>query len=229
MSKIKISGLITTYNEERLIESCINYHAPFLDEIVILDGNSTDKTLDIIERLSQDYPPFFFIVSTSDEPSAAKRRNKMQEIASHDWVLHVDVDELFDKIFLGTMKNFVRKNPDIYIYRLCRFNLPFGNNWPDRQLRLVNRKYVHWIRDIHEIPAEIGKGLPFDMTNEKAAKDIKDVCILHRVTDRDEAHRVETLRRWRTQISHSEDFSDKDKVYEIRHIDKEIQRARLIL
>ena len=41
---MKISATIITLNEERNIERCIQSLLPIVDEIIVLDSNSTDKT-----------------------------------------------------------------------------------------------------------------------------------------------------------------------------------------
>ncbi|MBM3713969.1 MAG: glycosyltransferase, partial [Actinobacteria bacterium] len=42
-----ISVAIATYNEEKNLKRCLESIAFWVDEIVIVDGSSTDKTVDI--------------------------------------------------------------------------------------------------------------------------------------------------------------------------------------
>ena len=47
-----ISCGILTFNEERCIERCINSIYNKFDEIIILDSQSSDKTIDIVKKNS---------------------------------------------------------------------------------------------------------------------------------------------------------------------------------
>src|ERR1043165_9790575 len=57
----RVTSAMPAYNEEKFIEACIasvqaqDYPAELI-EIVVADGRSTDKTRDILERLSTDDP-----------------------------------------------------------------------------------------------------------------------------------------------------------------------------
>ena len=44
---VKISVVIITHNEERLIAKCIDSVRPVADEILVVDSYSTDRTRDI--------------------------------------------------------------------------------------------------------------------------------------------------------------------------------------
>ena len=47
MLMIKLSGVVITYNEERNIEKCLRSLQPVVDEIVVVDSFSTDRTKSI--------------------------------------------------------------------------------------------------------------------------------------------------------------------------------------
>lgn len=47
---IKISFVIMTFNEERVIQRCINSIINIADEIIVIDTGSTDSTVDIIQK-----------------------------------------------------------------------------------------------------------------------------------------------------------------------------------
>ena len=46
----KISACIISFNEEKKIEDCLKSLAGVVDEIVIIDSNSTDSTVSIAEK-----------------------------------------------------------------------------------------------------------------------------------------------------------------------------------
>ena len=49
---IQLSGVIITYNEERNIERCIKSLIDIVDEIIIVDSLSTDKTKKICSKFN---------------------------------------------------------------------------------------------------------------------------------------------------------------------------------
>ena len=54
MTKLPISVIILTYNEEKNIDACIKSVRGWVDEIIIVDSFSTDKTLEIARRQVED-------------------------------------------------------------------------------------------------------------------------------------------------------------------------------
>ena len=51
---MKISACILTKNEEENIERCLQNIAPYMDEIVIVDGFSEDRTVEIAQKYNTD-------------------------------------------------------------------------------------------------------------------------------------------------------------------------------
>lgn len=47
----KLSGVVVSYNEEKYIETCIQSMKKVVDEIIVVDSFSTDKTVEIAKRL----------------------------------------------------------------------------------------------------------------------------------------------------------------------------------
>ncbi len=85
MNLSAISVLITTYNEEKNIERCLEPLRGF-GEILLVDSHSTDRTVEIAARHG---------VRTVSRPyeSAAKQKNWALQQMTHDWVLILDADE----------------------------------------------------------------------------------------------------------------------------------------
>ena len=50
--KKKISVAIATFNEEKMIADCLESIKDWVDEIVIVDGSSKDKTREIAKQYS---------------------------------------------------------------------------------------------------------------------------------------------------------------------------------
>ena len=104
---MRISVVLITLNEEvnlpRTLESVKPLVRDGLDEIIVVDSGSTDRTLEI----AQSYGARVFI-----EPwkGFAAQKNSAMEKASGDWVLQLDADEslepkLVEEIKVATGQN----------------------------------------------------------------------------------------------------------------------------
>lgn len=97
---MKISFITTVYNEEStardLLQSLI-YQSKLPDEIIIVDGGSTDATASVISRLRQDFggqANFKFILKKGNR---AVGRNEAIKRASHDIIICSDAGCILDK------------------------------------------------------------------------------------------------------------------------------------
>jgi glycosyltransferase involved in cell wall biosynthesis len=91
---VTVAAAIMTHNEARCIERCILNLLSAVDEIIVIDSDSTDGTLDILAR----YPQVKVLhgIALNDD-FAGKRNTGLSHITS-DWVLWVDADEwLFEE------------------------------------------------------------------------------------------------------------------------------------
>ncbi len=82
---MKISATIITKNEEANISRCLAA-LDFVDEIVVVDAESTDRTVEIARR----YTPRVWI---NPWPGHIQQKNLAIERASGDWILALDADE----------------------------------------------------------------------------------------------------------------------------------------
>jgi glycosyltransferase involved in cell wall biosynthesis len=143
----KISACIISFNEEKKIEGCLKSLAAVVDEIIIVDSLSTDRTLEIAERYTDKIYHQKFL-------GHIEQKNLAVEKASHDWVLSLDCDELLSEQLqdsIRQIKNSLDENsPDeadayemprktFYVYRWL------NHCWyPDLKIRLFNRINSHW-------------------------------------------------------------------------------------
>jgi glycosyltransferase involved in cell wall biosynthesis len=108
---MKISVIIPTYNEEGVLEDCVESlgaqtHPDF--EIIVVDDGSKDGTLRILENLEKTLPNFKFVKLYHGGPGAA--RNLGVKNAKGDVLVFVDADMTFDKFFLETLVEPIGKN-----------------------------------------------------------------------------------------------------------------------
>lgn len=83
----KLSVVLATHNEEKHIDACLSSVKDIADEIIVVDGSSTDKTRDIAKKLGakvikRDNPPIFHI-----------NKQLALEKAKNEWILQMDADE----------------------------------------------------------------------------------------------------------------------------------------
>ncbi|MFV1917629.1 MAG: glycosyltransferase, partial [Patescibacteria group bacterium] len=83
--KIDISGIIITKNEEKRIDEC-SKSLSFVDEIIVVDNGSTDKTVDIVKRYGAK-------IVEQTAGNFSQLRNKGAKKAKGKWLLYVDADE----------------------------------------------------------------------------------------------------------------------------------------
>src|SRR5438105_8172357 len=88
MRKNTISAVIMTYNDEKRIKDCLESIKDVVDEIVIIDNSSTDKTLEIAKKFTK------YIYKQENDPlNIDFQKNKAFKKATSDWILSLDADE----------------------------------------------------------------------------------------------------------------------------------------
>lgn len=156
----KISIIIHSLNEEKNISDCINSAKLLTDEIILIDMESDDKTVEIAKNLKISV--FNFPKSNYVEPAREFGISK----AKTDWILILDADERITKELAKEIKQLVTSHQSLVTsYKLPRKNifanikwLKHGGWWPDYQIRLINKKYfINWPKRIHSTPQIKGK------------------------------------------------------------------------
>lgn len=97
MSKVRFSIIVPVYNVENYIKECLDSikNQTFSDfEVLCVDDGSTDNSLEILnEYASHDYR---FKVSTQKNQGQGVARNNAIEIATGEYLLCVDPDDIID-------------------------------------------------------------------------------------------------------------------------------------
>lgn len=94
---MKVSALILTFNEERNIAACLG-SLKGIDDVVVVDSGSTDRTCEI----ARDHGAR--ILKRPFDDFANQRNFGLEEGAfRHDWVLHLDADEVATPEFLAAL------------------------------------------------------------------------------------------------------------------------------
>lgn len=151
--KPQISVVIQTYNEEANIKECIESARQLTDSIIVVDTESTDRT---VELAKQEHVPVYchpFVEYV--EPV----RNFAIKKATTPWVFLLDADERFTPELISEINRRIDKEPFTY-YKVSRKEyfgkktwLKHGGWWPNHIIRLINTKsFVNWPPAIHSTP-----------------------------------------------------------------------------
>ena len=87
----KLSAAIATFNEEENIGDCLDSIKDIVDEIVIVDGSSTDKTVEIAKQYNAK------ITIAENVPIFHVNKQKAFDKSTGDWILYLDADERVSK------------------------------------------------------------------------------------------------------------------------------------
>jgi glycosyltransferase involved in cell wall biosynthesis len=145
----RISAVLITKDEARNVERCLASLAPVVDEIVVVDGFSTDDTVARCERLGARVVGHGWL-------GFGPQKNFANALARHDWILSVDADEALDP-FLQRAIAEAKAAGLSGAYEVSRLNWYYGKfvrhglEHPDRKVRLFPRGKVRWNESlVHE-------------------------------------------------------------------------------
>lgn len=149
----KISVTIIAQNEQSRIRKAIESCKGFADEIVVVDGGSTDATREIAESLGCK-------VYLNPWPGYAEQRNFAATHAEHDWIFFIDTDEFVDSELNGSLLNWKKgaaSEADVYnVYRIGNF-MGIWLSRGEYLTRLYNkRKTKIRVTPVHEGPETEG-------------------------------------------------------------------------
>ena len=162
----RICAITLTRNEEGRIEECLKHLRPHVDFILVLDGESTDRTVEIAKKYSDKVVVRPFSGSFAEEKNHARTRVPK----NCTWILWADADERFDLALLRNVKEHLKhaEEIDAACWRFPRINLPGGKDWPDYQVRLVkNSRDVEWRGRVHEVPYLKTENVPLDQLDRE--------------------------------------------------------------
>lgn len=142
VTKLPISLVIITLNEEAHIERCIR-SAPFVDDVVVVDSFSTDRTVEIAEKCGAR-------VFREKWRGFGPQKAFATEQAKHPWVISLDADEaLSSELAAEILERFSSLDPEAgYLFPRKSYHLGrwigHGGWYPDYQLRLFNKDRSQW-------------------------------------------------------------------------------------
>ncbi|HEX5352568.1 MAG TPA: glycosyltransferase family 2 protein [Rhodanobacteraceae bacterium] len=148
---LRLSACVIALNEADRIGACLASLA-FCDDVVVVDSGSTDDTRDIAAKYGAR------VIEHAFEGFRAQKDFAVAQ-ARHDWVLCLDADERVTPALRVSIEGARNAGfADAAGYRFARCTeyfgafLRHGNAYPDRVLRLFDRRRGGWRagREIHE-------------------------------------------------------------------------------
>ena len=145
-----LSIVLIVKNEAKTLENALANLA-WCDEIIIVDSNSTDTTLEIAKKHTDK------IFQYPDWQGFGIQRQRAQSHASSDWVLMLDADERITPMLQNAIQQTITENNQDTVYALPRLSWVFGRfirhgGWyPDYVIRLYPRsKAAYGDEKVHE-------------------------------------------------------------------------------
>jgi len=145
----KISAIIITYNEEEKIKRCLS-SIDWVDEVVVVDSQSTDDT----KKIASEFTQRIFEIKWE---GFGKAKDYAKDKASHQWILSVDADEVVTQDLKEEIQKTVKLEDSLDGYYLPRKSnflgrwIKHGGWYPDYVLRLFKKnkaKFNHSM--VHE-------------------------------------------------------------------------------
>jgi hypothetical protein len=145
----RISACVVTLNEERNLSRLLASLNGIVDEIVVVDAGSTDRT----EAIAREHGARFLLRPWT---SYSEQKNFAAESASCDWILSLDADEELSSALQTSLLNWKRRQPIAEVYEIARRAwylgkwIRFSGWYPDFQRRLYRRDAARFSGTIHE-------------------------------------------------------------------------------
>lgn len=146
MSLISVVLIVT--NEENRIESCLR-NLSWADEIVVVDGGSRDRTVEIAKLFTPN-------VFQREFDHFSNQKNYGVDQASGEWILSLDADERLTPELRDSILEVVRKETVWDGFYLMRTNFLFGRplrfagQRQEKILRLFRKGKGRFVQPIHE-------------------------------------------------------------------------------
>lgn len=134
----KISAYVISFNEELKIEACLESLRGAVDEVVLVDSGSTDRTLELAAPLVDRvvHQPFLGYV---------EQKNFALDQTSHCWVLNLDCDERLSPELARSIEAIRTGEPEHAAYELTRKTFYvyrwLEHTWyPERRVRIFDKR-----------------------------------------------------------------------------------------
>jgi (heptosyl)LPS beta-1,4-glucosyltransferase len=145
-----LSAVLIVKNEQTALSACLD-KLSWVDEIVVVDGGSDDKTIEVAKKYTAK------VFSEPDWRGYGVQRQRAQGYATSDWIVMIDADEHVTEKLKNSIQSVIRTNDQRKVYSLPRMSWVFGRfikhcGWyPDYVIRLYPRSKASYGEEkVHE-------------------------------------------------------------------------------
>jgi glycosyltransferase involved in cell wall biosynthesis len=145
---IPLSICIVAQNEEHNLGRVLQSVQGIADEIILVDGGSTDHTSELARSLGAK-------VTCRPFTNHADQKNYAASLASHDWIFLLDADEELSPELKQSVRQWKEQSPQFAAYEMARLTWYLGawihhSRWyPDWQQRIYHRGKASFSGAIH--------------------------------------------------------------------------------
>lgn len=148
---VTLTIALAVYNEASYIERCLSSVSSIADEIVVIDGTSTDNTAQLAKNMGA------WVIVTPNLSMFHINKQKALDASHSDWIFQLDADEVVDESLRMEIVQIIRNPQSSDAYDVPRRNyflgdwLRKGGQYPDRVIRLFRRgKGTFPNKSVHE-------------------------------------------------------------------------------
>lgn len=140
-NKHKLSVALAVYNEEDCLEECLKSIKDLADEIVIVDGSSTDNTVEIAKKYNAK------IILEKNRTNFHINKQIAIDACANPWILQLDADERVSSMLTKEIERVLASDlatePDAYYLKRRNYFLgrwmTKGGMYPDPVIRLFQK------------------------------------------------------------------------------------------
>jgi peptidoglycan/xylan/chitin deacetylase (PgdA/CDA1 family) len=190
-----LSACMIVQDEEDLIARAISSVHEAVDEVIVLDGGSVDKTKEIAKGFAK--------VRLHDHPfpgDFAQQRNLADSYASGDWILSLDADEYLEESEVAKLSQLIAKAEDerINAYRVNNKTYIDGGFCGETNIvRLYRKREDIWVNALSEVvdieASDSGLVIVHDKTSQMQEIDNRRYWSLGQPPDK---YAIKTERGW---------------------------------
>ena len=146
-----LSAIVITRNEAHNLRDCLQSLQGWVDEVIVVDSQSTDGTPAIAQQLGAK------VAQPPDWPGFGPQKNRALDLATCDWVFSIDADERVTPELAQEIQQVLQAGHAGVAYKLPRLSSYCGKfihhaGWqPDYVLRVFKRGSAKFSDDlVHE-------------------------------------------------------------------------------